>query len=1313
VSQPKPAVQTFDTDWTKIKSWAQTQKIPTVAVNNVYTLDSSRLTSGYYTMSNAERTRAILAAAGMDYNTALPSDNPSAANIIGNTITNAQSIFTGLMPTRLAANIWDTFKDTVDDLEDPARLAGKDPLANALTQTALSWIPGAYDLGTVLKAGNIKAGLEKLAEQPITSLLDVMPGLKYLDAGAGSAIASSAAGEALADRLGVTAKALGNTGSIRIAGKAIGSIKIGTATRALTDIDGKPILDAEGNQIIGTPTLSQRAATRAQNLGVGHILSTGAHTLASLRNKALIEKKELTGNLTKALSQLTRDKIGPDGIEEPGQLTQFTQLMRSGRTTESLINDDSIDVPVREAIKAYQPWEEWHKERMLSSGQIVPLKHPDGTTQFYESTSHLFAQRQAVDQAIEAADKASKVSDDIMAQTQQLEAGFEPHMATIDQIRQSIAGVPAMMQENMPFNYRQAFGALTGKDGILERMEKAATAKDWREFNRLSKEAIRKMNAKAFQKRESGRTATGRLIPAQQGWDSVPMLAKLKSELTIARAYSQARMKLLNDYEKSYEGKYASSYKKSAKYLNEQAEKAVTRFSEEIKAHPPGAAQDVVKTLFINNFLASDASEILADKAAAYLKDKDYAPDIVDRIRKDPTRMWQLITAISDPMFNDPLIPGLDPGDAAAFRQDALNEYDSMRARGFEPSYVPRVSPKDATSSAMSEGVYVNPMKYPTVDAAFKRGMDMSNTMNDVYLGVNKATNDILSRDVTLDFFNEWLKPMLRAGTQFKQAIAKTHLEQIETAEGAAPGGVITSLIHDEYGHSAFDIKAHMGLDPHEFGLDDNETYYIPTALVKQIEFMLGPGQFPLKGLWDKTTGVFKYSLLGLSPRYTMHVAGGGTMLLALRINPGSLKFIGDAYKAVSAYSKGEHQDIIDPEVLQGSAQYGTPSVDQAVHTMGGRTAAKWALQAKLEQWGLNPKVATAVQWASAAADINFRFTNFVSDMQRSIAYLDGVAKAERKGWINDPLTGERVAMTADRAHFLGMQSAERVMGNLQAMTPLEISTARKFFPFYGWTKHVLKYVMTYPVDHPWRTSFLSTLATQNTDNFSSGLDERMQLLLFLGQPDAQGNVSAIDIRELDPFRDVANYATLGGWISALNPIISAPFAAIDPNIIYGSQTLYPNMTYSDVYGSKSAAPSGSPIQALEQEIPEVTVLDDALGLSANARAIRKEGAGEYAKAIFNALNIPFTEVQHLNLQQISAEHEIDRYQQAEADADNAWETGDFSTLLKYPGTVPDPLNSDYNISPQELYAQYQAALKRYPGLPPSETVAPLSSPAV
>jgi hypothetical protein len=514
--------------------------------------------------------------------------------------------------------------------------------------------------------------------------------------------------------------------------------------------------------------------------------------------------------------------------------------------------------------------------------------------------------------------------------------------------------------------------------------------------------------------------------------------------------------------------------------------------------------------------------------------------------------------------------------------------------------------------------------------------------------------------------------------------------------------------IKRELGYTPVDVSELIGMGQEELGLDPAETYYMPAAFHDQLDHLVNKYQFPLSGAWDKATGVFKFSILGLSPRYTAHVAFGGGLMLALRINPASFRFIGDAYRATRAYHRGEDTGEIPTSVFQGSAQYGSP--DRAFHWMGGRKMGGLTVQEKL---GPNWRLAKGIDVIRAAADVNLRFTRYISDMQRSIAYLDGSWKAERRGSFIDPETGEQVDMTPDRMRFEGMQAAERVMGNLQAMTPLERNVARRVMPFYGWTKHVLKYLATYPFDHPWKAMFLTTLATQNTDTFSSGLDERMQLLFFLGSPNAQGDVSAVDVRALDPFRDVANYATLSGWISALNPIIVAPFATVDPSIIFGDNSLYPNVSYSTVYGSNEAQPAGSALTGIEQEIPEVSILDNALGLSAQARAIRKEGGEAYGKAMFESLNIPFAQVQSLNLRQIAAKHELDRYNQAKTDALNAWQTGDFSTLMQYPGTVPDPLNADYDITPAALKAQYERALKEYPGLPPSETVPDLPSPAV
>ncbi len=1424
MSQPKPADVTAATDWNKIRSWAAGQKIPTTAVNNVYALDQTRLQSGYYPMSNAERTRAILAAAGMDYSSALPTDNPGPSDIWGNTIRNIQGIATGLMPTRLASNIWDTLKTSVEDITHPGAYEKNGGLAGALTGSALSWLPGAYDIGTVLKAGGLEKGIDSLLEQPITSVLDVMPALKYLDAGAGTVAADTVTGQALADRLNITPKALGQQGMVRIMGKAIGQIPV-SSRGLLWDAEGKPMLDADGKQIIGQKTLGQRARESALAHGTGHAISVAAEKLSNIGNTYTLKYRAIVKDLQTAVAKLTPDTIdrATGAITKKGTLSIFNEAMHSGRTADDLMNDSSLPLDVKKAIEAYRPWEEWHKEYMLNSGQLLPVAHVDGTVSLYERTTaeKLIRLSHLADQALDQANAASAAVDEINGKASQLEQAYAPLKAEMLNLRNNYLTKLALT----PGKSAVYMGVVQRLSGLMDEMDKAFKAKDWIAFREAAKKAdktlaskqitgapekvrlmkvaghrvvvaqkvenafkaIRKDHVRLFKAESSGiddeegwtpsfeaaqREANGGIVykvdiprtklwwmkddggdvggkmsdtdlqqimakqkeglnpepravslkppekgvavKAIEGWDKDPNLVRLKELIHQSYLYGKVRADLTERYKKAWEGTSETSRAKSAQRMSANAAKAVNDFMKASRREVPAEYRDVVLQKFFQNFKDSDKKALMMAKGTEFLKSKGIDEDRIERmVRSDPRRMYELVAALAGPMFEDPFLPMMDKEDHVAFMNDALKEVESLRARGEVPMYVPTTGARFATSPYLADDrIYVNPVKYPTISASFKKAMDLSSTVNDVMLGVSKATKEALGKDATLSFWEDSLKPMLRAGSELKAAVARENQALLEHDISATAVGVTDALIEHEYGMVPFKVTELIDLQPEDVGLDPRETYYLPKAMKDQMEGLVGKTQFPMHGVWDKSTKVFKYAILGLSPRYTAHILFGGTMLLALRIDPGSFALIGDASKMLKDYHAGK-LDEKTASVFQGSTQYGTP--DQNFHFSGGRSMGNLAMQewldTKLGQAGAH-KVATAAQWAEAAANINFRFTNYISDMQRAIAYLDGIRHAGRKGWINDPITGERVELTADKAHWLGVQSAERVMGNLQSMTPLERSVARKIMPFYGWTKHILKYVLTYPVDHPWRTSFLSVLSTQNTDSFSSGLDERMQLLFFLGSPDSSGNVTAFDIRQIDPFRDVANYATLSGWISSLNPILTAPIAAIDPSIIYGSNTLNPQVDYSSLYGTNVAQPSGGFLTAIEQEIPEVGALDSALGWSAEARAIKKEGGSAALKNTLSALGFPWTP-QKLNLQQISAKHEIDRYNQAKTDALNAWQSGDFSLLLTYPGTVPDPLQDGYNITPLALYRQYQRAQKAFPGLPPSETIASLPAPAL
>ena len=358
-----------------------------------------------------------------------------------------------------------------------------------------------------------------------------------------------------------------------------------------------------------------------------------------------------------------------------------------------------------------------------------------------------------------------------------------------------------------------------------------------------------------------------------------------------------------------------------------------------------------------------------------------------------------------------------------------------------------------------------------------------------------------------------------------------------------------------------------------------------------------------------------------------------------------------------------------------------------------GQDSAHYMGQEELAKMGLDWRKASPVQWLKALGNLNLRFTSTVVDMQRALAFLSGEHRGLAEG------------MTLDRATLEGQKAAVAVFGDLRRMNPFERDVARTVMPFYGWQKHILQYVMSYPADHPWRAMMLANIAEYDTAHSPGGLPSRYQFLFFLGSPDAQGNVTAIDLRAVNPLRDVANYATWQGLIGGLNPAITSVLAQIDPDIIYGGNTLYPNLTYDQFYGIEEAGPQGNLLTGAEQFVPQIGAMQSALAVAG-----QRQGMSDRAllKNIGEQMNFPWVP-EHINLRQEAAKTAIAQYQVTKSLASTAFETGNFGPIADL-GSVPDPRNADYETPVSDLEDLYQQLSAEYPGQPPSETYTPLPS---
>jgi hypothetical protein len=1353
----KSNVEEFQTSWQKTANWAKSQGISQSAIYPVYQLDSKRLLEGTYPMSEAERTRAILAASNPNNVTPLPTDTPSTGSglgavghFFGNVMHDASNIFTGLQPTKLIPSIVDGVVNTV---EHPSWVLN--PEKNTLAQ----WIPGVAVVGELMQGG-----VSNVLSHPLISFLDVLP---IADTGVG-VLAKAGLGAGIAERAGIPEALLGRSrllgqdaengvGALTLARKVVGNTKTGK--------EGL-FTNAEGDPEFGKLTVSQRM----KNYANAHMSGSDQAKLAG----SMVKVTSVASHELAARSQAWDDayaKLDPDQAKQAYDIWTGLDKVLGGNDRQTLINSNALPVEMKEFFNQTFKVMDYVQEKLLAAGEGQMVMMPDGTMEWRAATGvdqKVVTAREKLAQSIDTVDKASKdadrLSDNIQANDTVAKPAFEQLKKFKDQVNQSkatdltsggfapdpgrmsraarteYAALRNRVDESRPVAdqspYHQAryvadqqrlrnfvtkhsnvkpsvdiptIAKLIGRDkpnatqmrvinqifghnGLIDQVSAAYDANDFDSMRTLTLQLTKKLKNKSI----SGDVPlpdplnTGLQAPVRIS----PLLSTTQSLADNLYKYAKGREKDEKALQKAItEGQL---HKKIDAYA-----KATKTFNKTYRDNPAADWQPLAIRLQVENIAKSEEGKVAIAQALAHYKDQGKVAEEAEKeFREDPTRLVGLIMAHTKASSTSVFGGMLSPETINRAMSEAKDEIESLRAQGFVPHWVPNVTA--AESKRFGAGDYtvkIQPLTRMSVDAAKSKMLDMRNTVFDIHAGFSKAMWEQVARDANSKFIDDIVIP----GHAYKQSdlvdiLSKMNpdLRGLATDEAA-----LARTLEFDWGLTKFDPDARFGLSSKH--IKGGETLWMPKDMVEGLQQVVDKNQFDPSGGVAKATNIFRTAVLGYSPRFVAHIGLGGTFLLALR-HPTSFRFIGDAMKMMK-----------DPDfraqIHTTSTQIGYDKPESlgamAFHEAAGkRMMWDWS-QHLMEKLNLDPSKMTS--WLKVIPQMTFKLTNTMTDMQRTLVYLDGAAKAERRGFYIDPESGERIEMTDARAQEEGMRAANRTMGNLAAMSPFERNMLTTIMPFYGWTKHVLTYVAEYPVDHPYRAMFLANMANMNSDQVSKALYTRIQNLFFLGSPDANGNVSAVDVRALNPLRDVANYATLGGLISSLNPVISAPFAMVDPQIVFGSNLLYPNVTYNQLYGTKDAAPSGSALTALEQFIPEATTVDAALGLSAQYRGLARSNPAALTKTIFESLNIPFAQVQHINLKQIAAQQEIDRYQAASTAAQSAFQSGDFGALGNVPN-VPNPLQTDYNISTPSLEELYNQTLKQT-GLPPSEVLPSLPAP--
>ena len=753
--------------------------------------------------------------------------------------------------------------------------------------------------------------------------------------------------------------------------------------------------------------------------------------------------------------------------------------------------------------------------------------------------------------------------------------------------------------------------------------------------------------------------------------------------------------------------------------------KAINRFHQAVIDHPADIYRNPFLELYRRNLrsLEDTAAAKIATETFLSAKEKDASTRAeIEKIRNNPDYLVEYMALHWDEIMGQ---PNLDPELRQFAEAEKREAYESAKeelklliGQGYKVPYIPTASAFDVGMGRHSLFPLIGRgVLKPDIEKA--KIWDFTAQKEDFAVGLNKATLQTLQRDTQIELVDRVLKPLTMTGSELSHHI---HLDprlnpagRLEPAPGEVSGELEAMMLR-ELNLREFSPESLFGFRLPRWG---TEKLYMPAPMVDALEKLESVRK---SNLLAKSNKLFRYSILGLSPRYDAHVVFGGTMMLAMRSSPHVLNpsLLREAWRMMRertlpmGLGHPVEEGVQLPDIAEATRHEN--QVLRTAHHRLGMDAGNMMIGEHIEQrQGISRYAAKPVHVLRALADLNFRFIRHVRDMQYSVAYLDGIAKAERKTGgrleIEDPETGRMMHVTPERAVTEAMHHVQQVYGNLHRMSPFERQVAQTFMPFYGWQKHIIGFVLSFPFDHPYRALVLSQLAYNASSNVPLGFPMRLQFLMFLGAPDKNGNINAVDLRSLDPFRDVANYASWTGLFESLNPAAAAPLAmAFGPQAVYGESSLYPNVTYNAFYGIRTGASAGGGlVTGIEQFVPQVGAVQSALQAATGTRSMWNTNRPAAIKALLSAMNIPFV-TPPVNKQQVAAKTEAARYETAKTDAQNAFSSGDFSKLRGYT-TVPYPLNTAYQVTPAQLQQIYNQALQATPGVPPVESLLPPPTP--
>lgn len=486
------------------------------------------------------------------------------------------------------------------------------------------------------------------------------------------------------------------------------------------------------------------------------------------------------------------------------------------------------------------------------------------------------------------------------------------------------------------------------------------------------------------------------------------------------------------------------------------------------------------------------------------------------------------------------------------------------------------------------------------------------------------------------------------------------------------------------------------------------EEVYVPRSISKVMDALTSEKAGPsfLYSIYDKSLDLFRISALAFSPRFHFYNIVGGGLLAFLRTGPGLLDHFAEA-----ARMAGKIKDLA-PDMPNELSRGGLYAPEETTRLSAGINEAPLGL-GKLgraddvigQKLGLAQGGVLGRLWKAArgGAEWSFALNEWVDNLYRSAVYLYGKEKHLRelgvtakelddiiarygtdevldvtRNWSKETLseTAPELAdalVKKDQVARAGMALSNKVLQDWDSMLPWERHVLRNVIPFYGWVRHITRYVLTYPIDHPWRAAFLTTYSRiENTDRHDP-LGDRFQSIFWLGQPGDDGRQLTINTAGLNPFQSVGDMTTFAGFMSQLSPAFQLVLEQAGVDMTTASSSLYPELTY-DPESGRLVAVRKSPVESLLGAfIPQTEGLLGATSLSKSMRELAASDPEAWRSRIAVSLGVPLSPRRRSREEEVT-KAEVARDKAASTAVMRAMRTGEWAEADRYErAVITDP----------------------------------------